>query len=304
MMENVIVNGKNYKLIANYKHNSELRNSFNALTQQVYQFDFEKWYDSGYWGDNCLLYSLLADDKIVSHITVSVIDFMVLGERKRFVQLGTVMTDEQYRSQGLSRVLLEQVLKEWQHNCDMIYLYANDSVLDFYPKFGFVPVDEYQASIKIRPIESSYAVCKMDMENDSDRELLYETAKHAVALFDITMQDNAGLVMFYSNYFDPFSVKENLFYIEELHAIAVAEYEENTLILYDILATENIAIDDVVNALASDSTQDIILRCMPIDSEKYEVSLFKEEDSTLMVMADTSEIFQQNKLIFPMLSHT
>ncbi len=303
-MENVIVNGKNYAFIANYKHDSDLRNRFNALTQQVYQFDFEKWYNSGYWGDNCLLYSLLADDKMVSHITVSVIDFMVLGKCQRFVQLGTVMTDEQYRNQGLSRMLLEKVLEEWQPNCDMIYLYANDSVLDFYPKFGFVPVDEYQLSIKITPTESSYAVRKMDMENDSDRVLLYETAKHTVALFDITMQNNAGLVMFYSHYFDPFSVKDNLFYIEELNAIAVVEFEGNKLIVYDILATKNIEIEDVLNTLASECTEDIILRCIPIDSEKYEISLFKEENSTLMVMADKSELFHSNKLIFPMLSHT
>lgn len=303
-MENVIVNGKNYSFISNYKHDSELRHRFNALTQQVYQFDFEKWYNSGYWGDNCLLYSLLADDKMVSHITVSVIDFMVLEERKRFVQLGTVMTEEQYRNQGLSRMLLEKVLEDWQHNCDMVYLYANDSVLDFYPKFSFVSVGEYQASTKITPIKSPYAVRKMDMENDGDRELLYETSNHAVALFDITMQDNAGLVMFYSHYFDPFSVKDNLFYIEELNAIAVAEFEENTLIIYDVLATEKIEIEDVLNALVSEDTEDVILRCMPINSGKYEISLFKEEDSTLMVMASKSDLFHNNKLIFPMLSHT
>ncbi|MFJ7935760.1 GNAT family N-acetyltransferase [Sporosarcina sp. NPDC096371] len=303
-MENIIINGKNYILISNYKHDDKLRKSFNALTQQVYNFDFEKWYNSGYWGENCLLYSLLDDDKIVSHITVSVIDFMVLGEKKRFVQLGTVMTDEQYRNQGLSRVLLEKVLVEWKDHGDMIYLYANDSVLDFYPKFGFVPVDEYQASTTVTPIQSPYAVRKMDMASDSDRDLLYETAKHSVALFDITMQNNAGLVMFYSHCFDLFSVKENLFYIEELNAIAVAEYEENKLILFDILATETFAIDDVIRALALEDTVEAILRFMPINSEKYEVSLFKEEDSTLMVMADNSELFQQNKLIFPMLSHT
>lgn len=303
-MENVIVNGKNYELITNYKHDSELRHRFNVLTQQVYNFDFEKWYDSGYWGDNCLLYSLLDNNKMVSHITVSVIDFMVLGERKRFVQLGTVMTDEQCRNQGLSRALLEKVLEEWEHNCDLIYLYANDSVLDFYPKFGFVATDEYQASRKISHVSSPYVVRKMDIASSSDHDLLYETAKHAVALFDLTMQDNAGLVMFYSQYFEPFSVKENLFYIEGLQAIAVAEYEEDTLVLYDILTTENIAIDDVLHALALEGTREVILQCMPIASEKYEVSLFKEEDSTLMIMADNSELFRNHKLIFPMLSHT
>lgn len=303
-MGNVIVNGKNYELIANYQHDSELRQRFNVLTQQIYNFDFEKWYDSGYWGDNCLLYSLMDNDKMVSHITVSAIDFIVLGEKKRFIQLGTVMTDEQYRNQGLSRVLLNKVLEEWENNCDMIYLYANDSVVDFYPKFGFVAVDEYQASLKVSNIKNPYAIRKMDIDNVSDQNLLYETAKHAVALFDITMQDNAGLVMFYSNYFDLFSVKENIFYIEELNAIAIAEYEENTLIVYDVLATKAIPIDDVIHALAVEQTEKVNLQCMPVDKEKYEIHLFKEEDSTLMVMADKKELFQQHKLIFPMLSHT
>lgn len=303
-MKNIIINCKNYKLISRYQDDNDLRNSFNLLTQQTYNFDFEKWYKSGYWKENCILYSLLDNDKMVSHITVSVIDFIVLGKKKRFVQFGTVMTDEQYRNQGLSRVLMEMVLEEWKDKCDMFYLFANDSVLDFYPKFGFEPVDEYQASTKISKIESPYSVRKMDIDNVSDLNLLYETAKNAEAQFALSMQDNAGLVMFYCNYFELFSFKENLFYIQDLNAIAVAEYEEDTLILYDILATEKIEIEDVLNALATEQTKSAILKFMPINSENYEVNLFKEEDSTLMVMGDKEELFKYNKLMFPMLSHT
>ncbi|KOO51790.1 GNAT family N-acetyltransferase [Viridibacillus arvi] len=303
-MKNVMINGKNYKLISNYQDDNELRNRFNLLTQQIYNFDFEKWYNSGFWKENCILYSLLDNDKMVSHITVSVIDFIVLGKKKRFVQFGTVMTDEQYRNQGLSRVLMETVLEEWKDKCDMFYLFANDSVLDFYPKFGFVPVDEYQASTKIPKIESPYSIRKMDIDNVSDLNLLYETAKNAEAQFALSMHDNAGLVMFYCNYFELFSFKENLFYIQDLHAIAVADYEEDTLILYDILAKEKIEIKDVLNAMATEQTKSAILKFMPIDSENYEVTLFKEEDSTLMVMGDKEELFKNNKLMFPMLSHT
>ncbi|MBK3497016.1 GNAT family N-acetyltransferase [Viridibacillus sp. YIM B01967] len=303
-MENIVINNRDYKLISHFKHNNELRNSFNLLTQQVFHFDFEKWYKSGYWEDNCLLYSLLDIDRIVSHITVNIIDFIVLGEKKRFIQLGTVMTDEHYRNKGLSRVLLEKVLTEWENKCDMIYLYANDSVLDFYPKFGFVPVDEYQASIKNSKIKSPYSVRKMDIDHVSDLNLLFEKAKEAVSLFKLSMQDNAGLIMFYCNYFDLYSLKENLFYIEDFQAIAVAEYVDDTLILYDILATQKIEIEDVIYTLATEQTKNVILRFMPINNENYEVSIFKEEDSTLMVMADKSELFKNNKLIFPMLSHT
>ncbi|MFJ9463025.1 GNAT family N-acetyltransferase [Viridibacillus arvi] len=303
-MKNVIINGKNYKLISRYQDDNELRNSFNLLTKKTYNFDFEKWYKSGYWKENCILYSLLDNDKMVSHITVSVIDFIVLGKKKRFVQFGTVMTDVQYRNQGLSRVLMDTVIDEWENKCDMFYLFANDSVLDFYPKFGFIAVDEYQASKQISIIESPYSVRKMDIDNVSDLNLLYETAKNAEAQFALSMQGNAGLVMFYCNYFELFSFKENLFYIQDLNAIAVAEYEEDTLILYDILATEKIELEDVLNALATEQTKRAILKFMPINSENYEVNLFKEEDSTIMVMGDKEELFKNNKLMFPMFSHT
>jgi len=299
-----MINGKNYKLISRYQDDNELRNSFNLLTKQTYNFDFEKWYKSGYWKENCILYSLLDNDKMVSHITVSVIDFIVLGEKKRFVQLGTVMTDEQYRNQGLSRVLMDTVIEEWENKCDMFYLFANDSVLDFYPKFGFIAVDEYQASKQISIIESPYSVRKMDIDNVSDLNLLYETAKNAAAQFALSMVDNAGLVMFYCNYFELFSFKDNLFYIQDLNAIAVADYEEDTLILYDILPTKKIEIENVLNALATEQTKRATLKFMPINSENYEVTLFKEEDSTLMVMGDKEELFKNNKLMFPMLSHT
>ncbi|MGE7919125.1 GNAT family N-acetyltransferase [Viridibacillus sp. NPDC093762] len=303
-MKKVMINGKNYKLISHYQDDNELRNSFNLLTQQTYNFDFENWYKSGFWKENCILYSLIDNDKMVSHITVSVIDFIVLEEKKRFVQFGTVMTDEQYRKQGLSRVLMEVVLEEWKDKCDMFYLFANDSVLDFYPKFGFVPVDEYQTSTQISEIESPYSVRKMDIDNVSDLNLLYDTAKNAEAQFALSMQNNAGQVMFYCNYFELFSFKDNLFYIQDLNAIAVADCEENTLILYDILVTEKIEIEDVLNALATEQTKSAILKFMPINSANYEVTLFKEEDSTLMVMGDKDELLKNNKLMFPMLSHT
>lgn len=214
------------------------------------------------------------------------------------------MTDKEYRKQGLSNFLMEEVLNEWKNKCDMIYLFANDSVLDFYPKFGFVPVNEYQAVKKIFEIKSAYDVRKMEVDEESDCNLLYEMAKKTVSLSKISMQDNAGLVMFYCNCLDVFSLKENLFYIKDLNAIAIAEYEEDTLILYDILATKKIEIDDVINSLVSEKIKNVVLRFMPMNSENYEVSLFKEEDSTLFVIDDKSNLFKENKLIFPLLSHT
>lgn len=184
----------------------------------------------------------------------------------------------------------------------MIYLYANDSVLDYYLKFNFVPVKEYQAAKKIVQDYTGYPVRKMNIDNIDDYNLLYNIGKNAAPLFQISMLNNVSLIMLYCKYLDLSSIKDNIFYIQELNAIAIAEYEENDLILIDILSCQQIKIDEVIQSLATDQTDKAIMRFMPIHSENYEMSLYKEEDLT--VMADKKEIFENNKLIFPVLSHT
>ena len=87
-------------------------------------------------------------NKLVANESVSIMKINILEEERIYIQIGTVMTDEEYRNQGLSRFLMEKVLSEWENKCDCIYLFANDTVLDFNPKFGFERVYEYQCSQK------------------------------------------------------------------------------------------------------------------------------------------------------------
>ena len=186
----------------------------------------------------------------------------------------------------------------------MIYLFANDSVLNYYPLFGFVPVNEYIATRKIDSRKNTYRVRKLDVNNQFDHELLYKKAKNAIPLFNISMVDNAGQIMLYCNYFDKFSFKEKLYYIESLDIVIVAEYTDNDLILYDILSTQEVEIEAIINAMCTEQTQNVVMYFMPIDSKDYEIKLSKEEDTTLFIMGDEQKLFEEEKLIFPILSHT
>lgn len=104
MSEFLLINDKKYILRCNYKENNALRDSFNRLTEKTYGFNFKQWYEEGYWGDKYIPYSLSDGDKIVANISVNVMDFLILGEKKRFIQIGTVMTDEEYKGKGLSNI--------------------------------------------------------------------------------------------------------------------------------------------------------------------------------------------------------
>ncbi|CAH0250993.1 hypothetical protein [Chryseobacterium sp. Bi04] len=101
--ENVSISHKNYTLYTQYQNNEKLRLEFNRLTQKVWEFDFENYYQSGYWDGNCILYSLFDGDTIASHTTGSLFTGNSIGETKTLIQLGTVMTDADYQKQGLSR---------------------------------------------------------------------------------------------------------------------------------------------------------------------------------------------------------
>lgn len=299
MNESVVFNDKKYCFISDYKDNEIFRESFNLLTEQVYGFNFKDWYDAGYWQERYIPYSLADGDKIVANVSVNVIDFIVLGEKQTYVQIGTVMTDADYRGLGLSRFLMEKVLEEWESKVDLIYLFANDSVLDFYPKFGFEEYHEYQYSAHVSKKDCDSKVRKLDMSNVKNQELVYEIVQQTVPFSRISMTDNAELVMFYCTSF----MAEQVYYIEDEDVVVIYELEEDILFLYDVFSQNTVELDHIIQAIASDQTKKVVFGFTPIDSSNYEKYLLKEEDTTLFIKAGKKSPFELEDLMFPVLSH-
>lgn len=299
MNEFLLINDKKYIYRCNYKDDTILRNSFNSLTEKTYGFNFKQWYEDGYWGDKYIPYSLLDGDKVVSNVSVNIIDFLILGEQKKFVQIGTVMTDEDYRGQGLNRALMELVLREWEDNCDLIYLFANDSVLDFYPKFGFDVCNEYQYSINKIKGNKSEKIRKMDMDNDKDREFVYNMACNRIPLSKVSMKNNASLIMFYCTYF----MKDSIYYIEDYDAVVICEVNQDVLYVQDVFTTKEVKLDSIINAMMTEKTKKVVLGFTPYDTSSYEKSLVNEEDTTLFIKLGKDNPFKSEDLMFPILSH-
>lgn len=299
-MEETLFNDKKYTFIENFKDNALLRKSFNSLTQKTFGFDFEQWYQAGYWGSGYIPYSLLEGENIVANVSASIMDFSVLGEAKRYIQFGTVMTDSAYRGQGLSRYLIEKVIGEWKNKCDMIYLFANNSVLNFYPKFGFTAVSEYQYSKAITNDTATMAAEKLDMSLDNNRKLVIEKVINSISMSKFRMLENAELIMFYCISY----MSGNVYYIRELDAVAIASFEGDTLYLYDIFSASETDLDNIIMALSNKEIKTAVLGFTPGDTNGFHVDLLHEDGTTLFVMKDKADLFQNNKLMFPILSHT
>jgi predicted GNAT family N-acyltransferase len=285
-----------YNYITNYKNNDILRKSFNELTEKTYSFNFVEWFQNGFWDENYIPYSLTDGEKIIANVSVNRMKFTLDGTEKRYIQIGTVMTDKAYGGQGLSRYLMERVIKEYIDKVDGIYLFANDQVLNFYPKFGFTKTKEYQYS-KIVNIKNSKQIEHVDMADMVNRNKFLKTAKSCVNNEKFAMH-NFGLIAFMT--IGPMINK--IYYCPSEETYVIADIEEGNLLVHQIISLHKVNLDNVIHSFGS-SIYKVYLGFTPYDSMGYEINEYREEDCTLFCLGNDFENMDKRKLMFPTLSH-
>ena len=197
-----------YEIVKNYRDNKALRDSFNELAEKTFGLNFEGWYQNGFWGDNYNPYSIVIDGKVVANVSVNRTDMWADGQQKRLYQLGTVMTEEGHRNRGLIRAIMAEVEKDTA-NADGVYLFGNDSVAEFYPKFGFRTGKEFCYSKTV----SQKGGCEMinvPMRTAADWAVLDKAMEKNVFRGGCDMVGNPQLIFFYVSQF----MQENVYYCE------------------------------------------------------------------------------------------
>jgi len=286
---------KDFCIEKNYRNNDALRASFNRLAEKTFGINFENWYRNGFWKDNYIPYSVVIDGEVVSNVSVNACNMNYKGQIVKLIQLGTIMTDDDHRGNGYASALMEEVLKDYDGKVDGIYLFANDSVLEFYPKFGFREAKEYQFTKDVT-ISGECTAQNVPLRDkiDFDRTVeILDTKKQNAKIY---MVDNPGLYMFYLWQF----MTENLFYIEECNSYAIAEVEDDTLILHTILG--NGAVDEVIRAFGS-QVKKVILCFTPNDASGYEKSELHEEDTTFFVQGKFFEDSRDDEYMMQAITH-
>ena len=274
-MTKITIKNKDYYFIKGYKDNDHYRQSFNKLAKKTYGFDFEDWFQLGYWGELYIPFSLLHNEEVVANISVNTLEFMIDGKLHHILQLGTVMTDEAYRGRGLSRELMNRVLREYGEKEEMIYLYANGTVLDFYPKFGFAGDKEYVHSKQFVKEETPITFRRLDNREVKDRALITRLITSAHPVSRISMVGNSDLVHFYMTVF----MTENFYYIEALDLVVVAEYEDGNLTLYGVYSEKKVNLDQVINIMVNQANMKVTLGFTPDDTSSYDCEVLEEGDT-------------------------
>ena len=288
-----------YRIVKNIRGCTYLRESFMALANEVFGLSFEQWHKDGFWTNRYIPYCLTDGTNVLSNVSVNIMDIVHSGVSKRYIQLGTVMTAPEYRCKGFSRILMDEVLRDFGGSCDCIYLFANDSVLDFYPKFGFQRTYEYRYSANIRSAPGDFK--RLDMSVPENRELLKNAYKQSNPFSVLTFENNYSLLMFYCTSF----LKDCVFYSENFKTICIAEKDGDSIIFHDIFCRSGNLLDIMKKIVYASGLRSCraVLGFTPIVYAGFDCTAVTNDDDALFILSGSENIFSAEKLSFPLLSH-
>lgn len=273
------------QFVTDYKKEDPLRTSFFALAADTLGLELESWYQEGFWDGRYIPFSYADGDRIVANVSVNLLDLVIDGNTVQAIQLGTVMTHPDYRRQGLSAALMEKVLEEYSSRCELMYLFANDSVLDFYPRFGFRPAGEQLFSAIYKPSSSvteQAVIRKLDISCREDLAFIHSFAGQRLPVSQrFGTAGEPGLLMFYClNVFG-----EDLYYLEEEEVIAICRQAGQELHLFDVISRREPDIHSILSKLADSGTAQIVFHYTPdysgleMSSTPYDSGLFVKTGS-------------------------
>lgn len=308
MFETVIRNGTELKLYIDYhRDDSSLRKSMGSLCQATYGFDFEAAHRQLPLDERLHFYTLFHEHRAVSHITVTEQDFRLGFHILRLAQLGTVMIREEYRGRGLSRLLMERVLRDFEGK-DALFLFANRAVSGFYPRFGFAPAAEYprvvRPDVRNRLREQaglSPAARKLDLDCSTFRRMLSLSRTGGSCYFYPI--NNQFLTGFYLKAFPHFSTAGMLWEIPGWNAIAIAERDGERLIIHDLLADRYCPLKVWLPPLITRDVREVELR-LALNHPWLQQVREEDPDNRLFLRGPAADLLAGANIVFPTTAHT
>ncbi len=287
------------ELIYDYMKDTEKRHMLNDLTQKTFWFDFENWVVGGYFEGDYIPYSFVEDGKMIANVSVNKMSFIQNGISKNYIQLGTVMTDEAYRKQGLAKKLMNHIIEEYKDKCDGFYLFANLDALDFYRKVGFLEGMQYSYSIKKEYLPDKSNVTLFKKVEQTMKNKYMDYVRNSAVNSSMEQSNKFGLQMFYT------AGMENVYYAKDIDCFVILEEEENTIALQSIIAKEQISLKEICSRI--DGKYDSIrLGFVPHGEEKFMCDIMRYdggEDYRLFYLENELESIEKEQLYFPELSH-
>jgi hypothetical protein len=154
------------------------------------------------------------------------------GQAVAGYQLGAVGTLPHYRGRGLARRLMDEVARELDHADQPIILYANDSVVDFYPRFGFRRVAQKQSVADVLIAPAKMPAARFDPDDPAQRSKLQNLFGRAMPIRGPLSAANYYSIALWHLSGSSISA----FWLPEFDALIAATTKNERLIVHDVIA--------------------------------------------------------------------
>jgi len=246
---------KDINITTNNKNDPEYEVMLDALVGEVFGFSFDTWFERKLWDDNYISYSIIDNGKMQANLCVFDNEMIVGGKRFRAIQLGAVCTSKSARGKGLSRQLIERALSDY----DGIpaFLFANESVIDFYPRFGFRQIQAYRPVLNVGFTDNIETAAnttdtatgsndKRAVKLDVDDPIVKNAINNRGSFSNILdCLNTASIQMFHllKDYLD------DIYHLPSLDVIVVAYQDNNRLFIADIISKNPITFESITPCL-------------------------------------------------------
>lgn len=276
------------------RNDLQLKRSFFKLAEDTFGLKFEEWDELGYWNHTYCPYAFEVDGELASNVSTTIGTMIVDGKEYEAVQIGTVMTNPKFQGKGLSRRLMEKVMED-NANANIVYLFANKSVLGFYPKFGFEVRTQSTFTVEKKDIGTNkMEINKINLDDETERTLFYETTMNRVPISQkMSMVQNEGIVMFHALT----QYRDCIYYVPKFRAFVILkEYAQHVEVI-DVISKEPYDLLEVLGSLPIEAEK--IKLCFTPDDLKIPVVQDVFIDEGAMFVKNQKDIDYPNNLLYP-----
>lgn len=284
-----------YEFIKDYKDNVKYRSSFNRLAKKTFNIDFETWYQEGFWGDDYICYSYLEGDEVISNVSLSTMELIIDGRKQKAIQIGTVMTDPNYRRQGLAYQLMQKILEDYDSIYELYFLAADEEAMPLYEKCGFKQNSENQYSIDL----TGYQLIEKPLEPIFvPKERLQQIKKQSQPLSNVlSATGDEHVLMFYYT----LSFKNSIYKLQD-NVYTIFEIDGDKLELFDILSPTKVNLEELIQQITPKSIKTVVCHFTP-DQPVKNLTASLDESGGWMIRATGGKGFPRLAR-FPRISQT
>jgi GNAT superfamily N-acetyltransferase len=291
---------KENNIIEDYANDKNLINEFHNFISEVFpSISFKDWYLKGFWQKNYIPYSIIESGKIISNVCVAVMSLKLNGQKINAIQIGAVGTLPEYRNKGLSRILMNYVLDKYEKHTDLFFLFANETVMDFYPKFGFSHVEERIFLLDTNIPKSNDSARKLNINIESDYNILLNLVNNRMNLSNKFGAEEYGSITMW-HVLNLHLV--DLYYLEEEDIIIIKMEKDNVLHIFDVIFRTSFDFQIVLPKIISSNSVKIIKYYFSPDQLNYKYNKTIIDDSGLFIRGEFN--MSGELLKFPETAHT